>query len=234
MDGNLLSALLGALLGAAVGGLGTYIAQRTQTTRLIEAGTEQYRLAAQEERQRSAAAAEQERLATRRQLGRTAAYELLEMLAEVHNALPVLRQVNLARFRDRLDGWQAEAADRAGHALELLRRGLMVQAQIVGGDVLQRWDRLTGLAREYASMRGEKQGVDHRDNAVPVPDPRVDRAQQDVDQYLQYVHSTLTAWLADEEPPVEVPDPVLSRADVEVWRWTRPDGSSPSSTVTVV
>jgi hypothetical protein len=235
VDSDLYSGLLGALLGAILAGIGGYLAQRSQTTRLIDAGTEQYRAAAQEERQRSAEAAQHEHAAARRQTGRAAAYELLETLAEVDNAVPVLRSANRSSARANWQAeWMVEASERADRALDLLRRGLMVQTQVVGdAELLERWDRLTGLAREYASMREEKQGEDRRGNAVPVPDPRVHRAQQDVSQYLHYVHATVTAWLADEEPPPHVPHPVLHRSDVEVWRWPRPPRPETSPQVEV-
>lgn len=219
---DLYSGLVGALLGAALGGVGSYLAQRTQTTRLIEAGTDQYRVAAREERQRAAEAAEHERLAARRQFGRSAAFELLEALAEVDSAIPALRYANGARSpRPGLTAaWMEEAGHRADHALGLLRRGLLVQTQVIGDrDLTQRWERLLGLAREYATMREEQQGTDGRGNAVPTHDHRVGRAQLDVSQYLLYVHATVRTWLDDEPPPVDRPAPVLQRRDVDAWRW---------------
>ena len=64
----------GALIGSGVGAGVTFIAQQTQTTRLIEAGTDQYRQAEQEERARAREAADDERRAGRKALGRAAAF----------------------------------------------------------------------------------------------------------------------------------------------------------------
>ena len=107
-----------ALIGSGVVAGVTFIAQQTQTTRLIEAGTDQYRQAAQEERAR--AAADDGRRAGRQARGRAAAFALLQVLADLDKALPDLRSAGTPRFRGalRTPEWLELAADRAEHALD--------------------------------------------------------------------------------------------------------------------
>ena len=109
-----------ALIGSGIGAGVTFIAQQTQTTRLIEAGTDQYRQAAQEERARAREAADDERRAGRQALGRAAAFALLQVLADLDKALPELRSAGTPRFRGalRTPEWLELAADRAEHALD--------------------------------------------------------------------------------------------------------------------
>ena len=110
----------GALIGSGVGAGVTFIAQQTQTTRLIEAGTDQYRQAAQEERARAREAANDEHRAGRQALRRAAAFALLQVLADLDKALPDLRSAGTTRFRGalRTPEWLELAADRAEHALD--------------------------------------------------------------------------------------------------------------------
>jgi hypothetical protein len=224
MATDLYSGLVGALIGSGIGAAVTFLAQKTQTTRLIQAGTEQYRVAADAERQRAAEAADQERRAARRELGRAAAFDLLQVLADVDCAVPHLRLAGMPRFRGssfRAPDWQVEQADYAEHALDSLRRALMVQVPVVGDDKLTaRWDRLTVLARELSTMEGNERPVSDRDgNVITPPNVRIGRSKQDLEQYLRYVHTTVRAWLDDTPLPPDLEAPVLQREDVEVWRW---------------
>lgn len=222
MATDLYSGLVGALIGSGLGAVVTFVAQKTQTTRLIEAGTEQYRQAAQEERTRAREAADDERRAARQELARAAAFDLLHVLADVDSALPDLRHAGARRSRGalRVPDWVEVAADRAEHVLDQMRRALLVQVPVVADPVVTaRWDRLLTLAREFSALPDDEPGTDRRGNAVPVPNPRLGRAQQDLDQYLRYVHATLRAWLDEQPPPPDLQGPVLLRDDVEVWRW---------------
>jgi gas vesicle protein len=223
VEAELYSGLVGALIGALVGGLATFLAQKTQTTRLIQAGTEQYRQAAQEERARAREAAEDERRAARQELGRAAALDLLQVLADVDKALPDLRNAGTPRFRGalRTPEWMELSAHRAEFALDQLRRALLVQVPVAADPVVAgRCDRLLALAREYATMELRERPLSDREgNVIEVADARVGRSAQDLEQYLRYVHATVRAWLDDRPMPPDLDPPVLLRDEVDVWRW---------------
>jgi hypothetical protein len=227
---DLYSGLVGALIGSGVGGLATFVAQRSQTSRLIEAGTEQYRIGAEAERKRSRDAAELERAESERAFGRAAAAELLDGLAAFDAALPHLRLVRSVRTFSNAGGWQADRKAQAKDALSLLRH-LEISTLPLLRDLrpAARWDRLRGLVSEFVNT--EAQSVHEGQLLNPSAlwtEVTVNRARLDVGQYAGYVHASIGAWLATEDMPADVDPPWLSREDSEVWRWREQSDDAPA------
>jgi hypothetical protein len=211
MDAELYSGLVGALLGAVVGGFVTFLVQQSQTSRIIAAGTEQYARAAEAERQTS-----------RRHFARDAAVDALECLAQLDQAVPHLRLLCDAGHVEMVGVWR-DRVNMAQAALLAVRRAELVSMPIVGDDqLLVRWRRLHWLARGYVTLPDRRPPSAYGDPHPEGADPRLGRAQQDLDAYVQYMHATLQGWLDEEPLPPDLPPPDLHRTDVSVWDW-RPD-----------
>jgi hypothetical protein len=199
--------LIGALLGSLVGGGVTYYAERSQTTRVIQAGTEQYRQAAEDERRRAREAAAEEREASRRLFARPAAVDALESAALLDRGIPYLRLVGSPR-QDWLTAERQAGVDEAARALAALHRTELVSLPVIADEDLQRrWGQLRRLCSDFQHLQ------------VQDDDWKVARAQTDLEQYLAYVHASLQAWLHEKPMPPHLETPYLGRDSSAVWRW---------------
>jgi hypothetical protein len=195
-----------SLLGALVGGGGTYAATRSQTTRVLEAQRQDARL----ER-------EEERAAERRARSETVVWGLLEALALLEDAIPVLWSLRFPRFgRSEYD----ELADRAGVALDELRRCQVVMIPWLDEPRLGRlWDQLRRLCQELQTVESRQQFQ----GAGSGQDPLIGRAGDDVTGYLRYVRACLEAWIGHESLPPWLLPPNLRRAPDQGASWDMGD-----------
>jgi hypothetical protein len=193
-----LSSVVSGLAGAVVGGFITARSVSRQTQDTIRATAA---LAARE--------AAEDRRRQRRAVAVNACVELLEVLVAVEQAVPALQQAN--RFARKRLYDQAGAAARP--VLEQLRRAELALAPAIDNQAVRTRVRHLGAVASQLST-SQPVGSDAT---------KLQRAGEDVVEYVAYVRRTITAYIDDEPLPPDAQPPVLHRNDGAVW--TAPDGT---------
>ncbi|MBY8879746.1 hypothetical protein [Actinacidiphila acidipaludis] len=200
-------------IAAAVGGLaGGWLAliAAKQTNQEAKALAQQDReaqaeLAAAQQRAALAAAADERELNRREQrdsIARNAAVELLGRIGAVDRVLPNLQLLK----RPRPGGSEDERRIASREALEWLKGGQREELLLVNNPVVvSRYRHLARLASELTMDLGSEIVVN--------------RAIQDVSNYVKYVLITLQAFVDGDELPEETAPPILRRNENDGSTW---------------
>lgn len=142
--------------------------------------------------------------------GQSAATEMLATIADMRMHLAALDAIHPQAPRRLADSVPASARAAAHHAQAQMERHAATRAVLLPDELTQRCHNAVSLLAEYS--RGATQGPDRW------PGELVNRAQTDVDNYLQYLARSLAEYVKTGKIIKECHPPVLRRSAMESWQ----------------
>lgn len=139
---------------------------------------------------------------------RSAALGLLDVLADLHQVLPMMpvsRQIGKAVAPGR-EQWAA--------AMEKVDRALLAVVPLTTVETQQRWSDLKFLLFELSAAGAPQDTASGPDEWTSI---KIARARQDVEAYIAYVRESVLAVADGRKLPPTVKAPYLRRSGNEVW-----------------